>query len=320
MLLSLTTYSYAASAEKEYKKIVEKYDVPPEAKGYNPNDPSAYWNALINNNDLLVKFVNDMKKGKGAEKEAFSEVAKIPKFNAKYNSFICDEMQGFCDTLLMNMGISGESPKCTLHIVYDDEVNAFTALTDEGFAMCISSGFITKRGCTYEMIMAAVAHEFAHGAYFHHLQRLYATAKARRKNELLGGIAMGMEAISAGIDGYTSGMTGQKYDGSIHSQNIERIGRQIKTETALYTFKFSREQEYEADIVAFRFMQWIGEEQAFIELMKFLGSDYDFLYDETSDHPTTTARIGLAEYVKSHPEIQNKEIEKLRKKTKKDKK
>lgn len=312
LILTISLACYAGSPEKEYKKIVEKYDVPPEAKGVNPNDPSAYWHALLNNNDLLVKFANDMKKGKGAEKEAFAEVAKIPKFNAKYNSYICDEMQGFCDTLLMNMGISGRNPNCSLHIVYDDEVNAFTALTDEGFAMCITSGFITKKGCTYEMIMAVVAHEFAHGAYFHHLQTFYAQAKKKRKNELIGGIVGGLSAFN---EGYS------KARGIEPTSNVDmnKVYSHLNKELAKYTIKFGREEEFEADIVAFRFMQWIGQEEAFIELMNFLGTDYDVFYDEYSDHPKTTDRIGLAQYIKSHPEIKNMEIEKIRKKNKKGK-
>lgn len=318
--LSFSIYTFAGSSDKEYKKILEKHDVPIEAKGYDEDNPSAYWKALLNNNDQLYKFSKDMGKMKGAEKEALSELSKIPRFHAKYNSYICDEMQGFCDTLLLNMGISGKDYNCSLHIVYDDEVNAFTALTDDGFAMCITSGFITKRGCTYEILMAAVAHEFAHGVYFHHLQCFYAVAKARRKNELYGGIAMALEAVSAAADGYAAGTAGKKYDSSIHSQNIERINRHIKTETERFSFKFNREQEYEADIVAYRFMQWIGEEDSFIELLKFLGSDYDFLYDEYSDHPTITARLGLIEYLNAHPEINNKEIEKLRKKANKSRK
>ena len=317
---SLATASFAGSSDKEFKKILEKHDVPPEAKvSYNHN-PYLYWDALLNINDQLFKFANDMQKMKGAEKEAYAELAKIPRFNEEHNPSIYYELQGFCDTLLMTMGISGNSLNCSLHIVLDDRVNAYTALTNDGFAMCITSGFFTKSECTYEILMAAVAHEFAHGAYFHHLQSLYAEAKAKRKNRLLGGIAMGLEALSAGADAYASAYTGQKYDNSLHARNIERIERNIETENTLFSFKFSREQEFEADIVAYRFLQWIGEEHAYIELLNFLGTDYDFLYDEYSDHPTTTARIGLIKYMQDHPEINNKEIVKLRKKANKNKK
>lgn len=320
-VFSLSFLSFAGSNDKEYKKILEKHDVPPEAKILVEENPSEYWIALLLNNDQIEKFGKELDKMKGAEKEALSRYAETPKFNAKYEPSICNEFQGFCDTLLMAMGIADLGYNCSLHVVYSDEVNAFTAPTDNaGFAMCITTGFIQKKGCTYDLIMAAVAHEFAHGVLFHHLRSFYAEAKARRKNELIGGIAMGLEAVAAGAGAYASGITGQKYDYDNHTKSIERIGQNIKIETKRYTFAFSREQEYEADIVAYRFMKSIDKENAFIELLKFLGSEYDFLYNEYSDHPTTTSRIGLIQYIRDHPEIYNKEIEKLRKQKEKDNK
>ena len=312
-LLSISFTSFAGSSEKEYKKIVEKHDVPPEAKVSDTNNPTSYWDALLNSNDQLFSFINNIHKMKGAEKEALDKVSQIPHFNPKYEPSICDEMQGFCDTLLINMGISVLNVKCSLHVVYGDEANAFTALTDDGFAMCLTTGLITKKGCTYEMLMAVVAHEFAHGAYFHHLQRFYAEAKEKRKNELIGGIVGG---LSAGHQAYAKARGVEPMTSTI---DMGEFHKKLKSETAKYVFKFSREQEFEADIVAFRFMQWIGEEDAAIELLKFLGTDFDFLHDEYSDHPTTSDRIALLTYIKNHPEINNKEIEKLRKKNNKKK-
>lgn len=313
LIFTFSITCYAGSADKEYKKILEKHDVPPEAKGSNKNNPSAYWEALLNNNDQLVKFASDMHKLKGAEEEVFAEVAAIPKFNAQCNSIICEDMQGFCDTLLLDMGISGERPKCSLYIVHDDEVNAFTALTDDGFAMCVTTGFVAKKGCTYEILMAAVAHEFAHGAYFHYLQNSYAKAKRKRRNLLIGGVISELSAMHKSFS-YARGQEPMPQD------DMQSLYNRLNSETARYALKFGREQEYEADIVAFRFMQWIGKEDAFIDLLKFMGTDYDYLNDEWSDHPTIAARIGLAEYMKLHPEIKNKEIDKLRKKANKDKK
>ena len=321
LFASLSFLSFAVSNDKQYKKILEKHDVPPEANIIVTDNPSDYWMALLNRNDLIEKFLKDMQKMKGAEKEALQKYNDIPKFYAKYEPSICEEFQGFCDTLLMDMGISELGYKCSLHVVYSDEVNAFTALTDDaGFAMCITTGFITKKGCTYDFIMAAIAHEFAHGIFFHHLQSLYAEAKARRKNELIGGIAMGLEVVAAGAGAYASGITGQEYDYENTRRSIDKIGQDIKIETKKFSYAFSREQEYEADIVAYRFMKSIEKEDVYIELLKFLGSEYDFLYNEYSEHPTITSRIGLIEYMRAHPESYNKEIEKLRKQKEEDEK
>lgn len=320
--LSLTTASFAGSSDKQFKKIVENHDVPTEAKTTIIKEPSLFWEALLNNNEQLFKFEEDMKKMKGAEKEAYDKLSKLPRFYPQYNSSVIEEAKGFCDTLLMDMGLDHvKTPlQYRIYVVYDKEVNAYTAITDNGFAICLTTGLLERKGCSYDIIMGVVAHEFTHGIYKHHLQHFYAEAKRRRKNELLGGLAMGLEAVSAGVDAYNRGYSGQGYDPNRTQQSIDAINKieqDIVIETALYKYAFGREEEYEADIVAFRFLQWIGKGDVYIELLKFLGSNYDYLYSETSDHPTISSRIGLIEYMKLHPEIYNKQIEKLRKKKKK---
>lgn len=61
-----------------------------------------------------------------------------------------------------------------------------------------------KEGITRNMLKGFVAHEFAHGVLLHQILRFYAEAKKRRKNELLGGIAMGLNVVAAGFDGYNA--------------------------------------------------------------------------------------------------------------------
>lgn len=307
--------SFANPYEKEFKKIVESYDVPQEAKSGVVSCPSAYWSALLDNNDLLFKFKSEMTKMKGAQKEALKKFSEIPRFYVRYDESICDDKQGFCDTLLMDMGISPQIYKCNLHIVLDEQVNAYTVLTEDGFAMLLSTGLILKEGCTYDILKAVVAHEFTHGIYCHHLQSLYKTEKLRRQATLSKAIAMTGEAFAAGA----KALAGEKYDNSEIHENMREISERINTERDLYSFEYMREQEFEADIVAYRFMQWIGKGDIYLELLRFLGSDFDFLYNGYSDHPKSTTRINLIKYIKSNPEIYNTKIAKLRKKANKSK-
>jgi predicted Zn-dependent protease len=223
-------------------------------------------------------------------------------------------MQGFCDTLLIDMGIADLNMKCSLHIVYSEDVNAFTALTEDGFAMCITSGLFLHKGITYEMLMGFVAHEFAHGALMHHLKSLYAEAKERRKNELIGAIAAGLNAVAAGADAYTSAITGNNYDSSTYTNAIEQIGQDIKISTLKYTYKFSRDEEYESDLVAFRFLQNLEKGEEFINGLRLIGTEYDNLYSEYSDHPTISSRIAFLKYLTENPQLGNTENAKLQKK------
>ena len=109
-------------------------------------------------------------------------------------------MQGFCDTLLANMGIAELGINCSLHVVQSEEINAYTVLTENGFAMCLTSSLLTQRGISYNILMGYIAHEFAHGALMHHIRRFYANAKEYRKQRLLGNIAIAVNAAAAGAD------------------------------------------------------------------------------------------------------------------------
>lgn len=321
LFITMCIYSfgvYAASPEKEYKKIASKYDVPEEVRTLVDCGNDVYWDVLLNNNETFLQFLSDMTKNKGAEKEAMQKWVNTPKFYPRYSPLVYNDMQGLCDTILMDMGIPQKAQKCTLHIIEDDDVNAYSVLTEDGFAICINSGLLNKPGWNYNMIIGLVAHEYAHGALMHHVRGFYAEAKQRRKNELLGGIAAGLNAVAAGADAYTAGLTGNKPNTDHYVHEIEKIGEQVITETKLYSCKYSREQEYEADLVGFRFMQFMGMEDEYIELLKFLGTDYDFLYSKWSDHPTISNRIAFLLYLKENPEIGNTENAKIRKKKSKE--
>lgn len=310
LFVSLTAFS--GNPEKEYKKVAEHHDVPQEAKVGNSNYPAEYWRILLNYNDQLHKFMNDMQKNKGAEKEAYNKIAEIPRFYARYNSSVLENMQGFCDTLLMDMGISELGIDCSLHIVQQKEVNAYCVLTENGFAMCVTSGLIQRKGFTRDLMLGIVAHEFAHGIYYHHLQQAYADAKKSRELNLYKIIRVGLEIVGPVANLYysTKGAPSVNID---NSDNLSGINEEINKKAELYSVAFSREQEYESDIVAYRFLQWIGKQDVYPEVLKFLSSEYDLLYTEYSDHPTINSRLGLIRYLENHPEVSNKEIEKLRK-------
>lgn len=295
--------AYADKTEKQYKKLIEKYDVADIVKSVENNHPVEFWINTILNNEALVQFSHDIQKTKGPMKKAKERTARLPRFYPKYDNSILDDWQGFCDTLLINMGITDLGYKCSLHVVYSDEVNAFAALTDDGFAMCVTTGLISRRGLTYDMLMGFVAHEFVHGAFCHHMRGIYAEEKESRKNNILGGIAMGLTGVAAGLDAYNAAAYGVSSGDYDYGAAMNNISNQIQISTMKYAYKFSREQEYEADLVAFRFLENMGRGDEYINGLRFLGTDYDFLYNDYSDHPTTISRIQFLLFAQQHPEL-----------------
>ena len=313
-LVFSTVIAYSANVEKQYKKLIENYDIADEAKSVTPVNTAAFWGTALDNNELCNKFIKDLQKNKGAEKEALSKTTQLPRFYPQYDETIVDSMQGFCDTILMDMGIADLDIKCSLHMVHSDKANAFTALTEDGFAMCITTELASKKGITYEILMGYVAHEFTHGALLHHARGFYAQAKERRKNELLGGIAAGLNCLAAGMEAYNAAAYDTPTSETDYGATISNIGNDIKISTLKYSFKYSREQEFEADLFAYRFLEHIGKGEEYINGLRILGTAYDALYDEYNDHPTIASRIDFLKYVQLHPELGNKKNNKLKKK------
>lgn len=314
LFLALVMCCNAANPTKEYKKLIAKYDIADEAKAVPDDSCAAFWEAVIENNELLRQFVIDIQDNSGAEREAQEKTRQIPRFYPQYEESVIHEMQGFCDTLLIDMGIQNLGLECSLHIIDSDEENAFAALTEGGFAMCVTTALLSKDGMNYYILMGYVAHEFAHGALLHHIRTYYAEAKERRRNNILGGIAIGVNVLAAGVETYYSVTNGIEASGFNYGGVIDRIQQETKISTLKFTFKYCREQEFEADLIAYRFLDRLGHGEDFINGLRILGTQYDEFYTEYSDHPTTSSRICFLEFVQEHPELGNKENKKLKNK------
>lgn len=316
ILIAVTSAVFinAANIEKQYNKIIEIYDIADEAKEVAPMNTAAFWRAMLDNNESCLKFLKDIKKNKGAEKEALNNTAQLPRFYPQYDETIVGDLQGFCDTLLIDMGISDLGIKCSLHVVSSDEAYAFTALTEDGFAMCLTTRLINKKGVTYETLMGYVAREFVHGALYHHTRGFYAQAKADRKYAIIGSLAAGALVT-------TLALTADDQDHCHHrtyDSNCDTTVVNIENVTDLsarkYSFQYTRDQEFEADLIAYRFLEYLGNSDEFINGLRILGADYDAFYGENSNHPTIVTRIDFLKYVRKHPELGNTKNAKLRKK------
>ena len=306
---------YGKNMEKQYRKLIEKYDIDQAVKVIDRDNASTFWDLMLKNNELRIKFIEDIEKNKGAEKETIEKIAQLPRFYPNEEETIVDSLQGFCDTLLIDMGIKQLNLNCSLHIVEDPDPNSFTALTEDGFAMCINTGLLNMEGVKYKTLMGYVAHEFSHGILLHHARMFYAEAKPRRKNELIGGVVTGLSVLAVGVAAYNGVATGmQTTSATDFADLILNINESFDHLTVKYYFRYSREQEYEADLIAYRFMEYIGASDEYINALNMIGTEMDKLYNDYSDHPKTSDRISFLKYVQTHPELGNKENDKRRKK------
>lgn len=309
LLASAISGFSATKEEKNYRKFIEKYDVPTIAKDTCLEHPADFWALSLSDNRDFNLFLKNIKKNKGAEKEALLKYSELPKLYASVNQSLIEELQGFCDTLLMNMGISPLDLKCTLHILYSDEVRAFSAPTDDGFAICLTSALFSHKGVTPSVMKGYIANEFAHGALKHKLRKLYDDAKRRRKENVVGGLALG--AIIVATAGITATLPDNSYyhDDSLEEEfrferyvdALDKIKDKPKLKTLPYNFSYTRDQIREADLYAYRFMQNMGMGDDYITGLEILGSAYEESKNEYDYNPGIPERMNFIKYVKDHP-------------------
>lgn len=307
LTLLLSVSGYAKDNAKDFIKLIKKHDVPRKARDLSSEaSPNEFWSMVLDDNPIITNLVKDISKGKGAEKEALETINRMKLYDYSLQVDIIHEFKGYCDTLMMDMGLP--SNICELNIIYDPSPNAFAVLTENGFAICLNSGLLERLDYDYERIMAVTAHEFAHGAFFHHLRTEYEAAKKKRKDQIVGGIAAGLTAIAAGVDAYSSAITGNSYDSSIYTDQINNIARNMKLSSIKFRYKYNREEELEADLVALRFMEHLGQSKKYQEALQMISSSKDYYWyedDEFNDHPSTLYRLEFLNFVSKNPQHQN---------------
>lgn len=272
------------------------------------NNPTLFWRAVLDGNELLAKFEKNIRKNKGAEKEAIKTFSELPRFYSQYDETLLPDFQPLCDSLLVVNGIADSGLNCSFHIVSSPVSNVFMVLTDDGLSVCMTDELLGRKGVTFAVVTGYVAHEFVHGALQHGLRRCYDAALKRRKDEVAMGIALGCYAFAAGLNSNTTNNMAYYLYLQDKSQDVESLQKR----TAGLQLIYSREQEYEADLIAFRFMQFLGCEDEYIEGLRILGNSYDMQYSSFEDHLSIPARISFLKYVQQHPELGNKSNAKIR--------
>lgn len=123
-----------------------------------------------------------------------------------------------------------------------------------------------------------------------------------KKNEIIGGVAAGLYAATMTATTLYGAYNGVKYDKS-HYDNIvltsTNLFDAIESEAFYFKFKYSRSQEIQSDIMAYRFCEAIGVGgYAYIMALQLLGENDLYMKSEiTDEHPTLAFRIALLKYI-----------------------
>lgn len=301
-------------AKGYFQSIIENYDVDEKTLALRSSNPAEFWNSLVRNSMNVQDLLTNIQKKGGAEKETLRLISNFPKYDKEFRPDAIDELQPLCDSLFSKVGFIKGVDRC---IVADETVNAFTAQSSDGMVVGLNIGILNAKGINEPILVGIMAHEYAHACLLHQLRQVYDNIKRRKKNDILKGITVAVSAVGEVASAYSDAMLGNEHSSANFENQIYQIEKSYHKDLHQYYFNYSRELELEADLIAYRFLEWSGYGgDNYIKLLQLLGANNpnNYIEDENSDHPTINDRIAFINYVKNHKELSNTRNGKLKKK------
>jgi len=298
LLVMILLYSVALHAQnnKKFDKLIKKYDVIEYVRAVEKGKPELFWNAVWNSNKTFLDFMDACEKKQRTATEAVVAVGDAVLYSRRYY----DQLLVLNDPLLIDTlkkYLYNNSPDLSIKrfdIISEDYANAFSTPDGQIF---ITDSLIFLLDFSHEMLLGVCAHEMAHRTLMHSYLRAYETQRKLQKNNIVAGVIAG---LNAGANAYAqaNGVASSDSWDDVNETTIDLFESAYNNAYNKFRYKYSREQEIEADIIAYRFLEWSGiSGECYIRALELLGTDSDKYYDETSDHPTIEMRIQLLEYL-----------------------
>jgi len=284
---------------KTFEKLIKEYDVKEAICGIEERSPVAFWNAVWQNNGRLAKLTKAVEKGTDAAIKAKRNLWEAHVLSEHHYSTL-PLVEGWgrvSDTLYADLGIRNVFKDVSIAFVIDDNYNAFTLPDGRIF---IADTLILSDDFNYKNILGITAHEVAHFLLQHTFSNAYGTQCKLQTNQIVAGIASAVNVAANAYAQANGAVDGGSWD-SVEKTTISLFENAQNDALGRFKYKFSREQEIEADIIAYRFLEFVGYGgQHYIDALKTLNTvDEGMKADKDSTHPTTTFRIALLEYMKS---------------------
>ncbi|MDH8702156.1 hypothetical protein M2138_001516 [Dysgonomonadaceae bacterium PH5-43] len=299
--LSCSILLYSNDLAKDYQKLIASYDVPnfvTESKSH-----KEFWDGIVSNNEDFVEFFYAVVNKKGDAREAQLRINKdYYEMELYLRSLHTVDGDSLSHWLIDDLGAKQVSLNAKISLVYDDDANAF--VVPDG-RIYINTGLMDLEDMDYKMLLGVCAHEFAHFVLQHAYVGTYKTVKKEKKNNTIAAITAGVNILSSGY----AAANGIEQDWDAVGKGVDNLIESAKKDAEKYKYKYNREQEIEADIIAYRFLDWIGAGgEAYIDCLRLLQKNniFDWYQSEDSKHPATEYRIGLLSYLDRNKEaIQN---------------
>lgn len=296
-IVIVTITSLTANAQSnEAKKYIKKYDVIDIVKDLPKGNPLDFWNKVRANN----KRVKELKEAQESNNKTLKETMwslTVAVTDLSYADDIVEGYDSLKNRISTDIGMVNLFKKLPIRIIQSTEVNASM---DPIGQMRINTESIKL--FTYEELLAVCAHEAAHHVCAHVLSKAWKSEKKRKKNRLLAeieaGILVGAAAATAGygiangVEMKSANMILANPDIFLHEAYSDADGA-----TTRYKYRYSRDEEIEADIIAYRFMEYMGYGvEHWISAQKKVGAVINHTVASKYDsHPLPTIRLEILE-------------------------
>jgi len=234
--------------------MLKQYDIVSELR--NVKNVDMFWFGVWYYNENLAGYFEDVKKEKSSALKAQDDIAKSAYMSNPYYSSLevvrDSSIMKIVGNLSTDLITKDFAKQASISVVEDEETNAF-ALPDG--RLYINTGLLSVDSLTYAGLLGVCAHEMAHFVLQHAAIRCYKEEKRLKKNKIAAGIVAGVNVAAAGY----AAAQGVETDWDNVNKTTMDLEKWVFDNASKYKYKYSREQEIEADIIAFRFfgMYWI---------------------------------------------------------------
>lgn len=281
---------------KKFEKYLKEYDIELQSiENLDRNHPEQFWDEIWRKNKRLMKVYEAAQKNTKLFQETQKCMNKAKVAGTKYINSLrsVEELSFVADTISKYIGLKEIFPDATYSVVEDNYVNAF-AYPDG--RIYFTDGLLGVKGIRYAELLGIAAHETAHFVLQHTLLKTYGTLKKYRKNAIIAGVASGLNAAATAY-AQANGVADENSWEKVQETTDNLFEAAFYDATGRFRYKYNRELEIEADIIAYRFLEWTGiGGHHYINALKLIGDDNE-VYTQENDHPTTEFRIALLEYL-----------------------
>lgn len=249
-----------------------------------------FWKSIVDNNEEFKTIMSKFDDPGSLAKQAIAKVKQNAALNMFMNNSFDIENEGEFNDVLHNIMLGGKVlyPEIVFRLNINSDFNAFT--TPDGY-IYINSGAMDKTEQHHNMLYGIVAHEIAHYVFKHMLVHEYNVLKRQRANNIFAGIS----TLAIGAANMVGAANGAPQDTARQRKSYQEIIDGANEWTAAYKYRYGREEELASDIVAYRFLEWMGEDpNDYIKMLEIMGEGWlDKETDRYDDHPSPKDRIEI---------------------------